>query len=245
MPIQYGNTPSSADAMQTSLATMELGRSNTMSDALNNYSINLNVVHSGVDETYMGSTVRTISWDPGQAHQVVDSNGVYGIQSPAMALAHEIAHAIYGADENAATAFETQVAHELGEPTRADYNSVTANVQVTNSTEHTDNGKYVSLNLDGTTTVGPDYHGTKDEKTAPNMGAGTGGSGGGGGGGAAGGGGGGGDIVGVGDDMNPPKDGSGSHWQNPQFVTPHYDLEGTSTSVTLVGVHSIDIHPSM
>jgi hypothetical protein len=67
-------------------------------------------------------------------------------------------------------AFEQQVAHELGEPVRKNYTSVSQTpINVTNPTQHTmTNGHWSQLNLDGTTRdLG--LH-TQGPRTAPNVG---------------------------------------------------------------------------
>ncbi|MBB3120048.1 hypothetical protein [Pseudoduganella violacea] len=103
---------------------------------------------------YVGPNVNTaalpqsgqIMWNPYQGLQVISREGVLGIQSAAMGLVHEIAHVIFGHDEAQATAFETRVAIDLGEPIRADYNAIGEDVRIRNSTQHTDNGTWTTFN---------------------------------------------------------------------------------------------------
>ncbi|WP_373991308.1 hypothetical protein [Duganella sp. BuS-21] len=106
-------------------------------------------------------------WNPNQGLQVISDTGVLGVQSPAMGLAHEIAHVIFGHDEAQATAFETRVALELGEPVRANYNAIGSDVKVQNSTQHTDNGTWKTFEKGGWTKVGGTYDGSSN---APGMG---------------------------------------------------------------------------
>jgi hypothetical protein len=141
------------------------------------------MTHDNTNSTLFSSdgTIQ-ISWDPNAAHQVYSADYKYGIQSPAEALAHEIAHAIFHADEPAATAFETKIATELGDATRGNYQLVDpAKIYVENPTEHTQAGQFVQKNLDDTYTKGGTYTGTANEKTAASLGWGAGATGGGGG----------------------------------------------------------------
>lgn len=86
-------------------------------------------------------TTRTISWDPRGALIVGAGTGT---QSPALQLAHEIAHAadtLYmisspNAREIFAHDWTSQIATQLGEPTRADYNDVQGWQNVANATQH-------------------------------------------------------------------------------------------------------------
>ncbi|WP_157778450.1 hypothetical protein [Massilia violaceinigra] len=108
-----------------------------------------------------------ISWNPNQGLQVISDTGILGVQSPAMGLVHEIAHVIFGHNEAQATAFETRVARDLGEPTRANYGSIGNEVRVYNSTQHTDNGEWKSYEQSGATKTSGNYDGSTN---APNMG---------------------------------------------------------------------------
>lgn len=104
----------------------------------------LRIVHNGADQYNPNN--KTISWDPRSGLSV--SNGT-GTQSPALGLIHEIDHAVNGQarptltgdgyenteEKRVITGSETQIAHDLGEPTRTDhYGSLT--VEKT-STAHT------------------------------------------------------------------------------------------------------------
>lgn len=110
-----------------------------------------------------------IMWNPYQGLQVISDTGILGVQSPAMGLVHEFAHVIFGHDEAQATAFETTIARELGEPTRANYNAIGSDVRVQNSTQHTDNGHWTTYERAGLKKVGGLYDGST---AAPSMGIG-------------------------------------------------------------------------
>lgn len=124
---------------------------------------------------YVGSNLPTvempitgqISWNPTLGMQVISDSGVLGVQSPAMAIAHEFAHSVFGHNEAQATAFETAVARELGEPTRANYGAVGDDVKLLNVTQHTDNGQWKTYEKGGVTKIGGSYDGST---TAPPMG---------------------------------------------------------------------------
>lgn len=170
--------------INVNLALNYLLDSSTFKSALTNGDVTIRITHDNTNSTLFsadGSTVQ-ISWDPNAAHQVYSADYKYGIQSPAEALAHEVAHALFHADEAQATAFETKVALELGDATRGNYQLVDpAKIYVENPTEHTQNGQFVQKNLDDTYTKSGTYSGTAGEKTAASLGWGTGPSGGGGG----------------------------------------------------------------
>ena len=127
------------------------------------YKVSVN--YTGINVTT--TTTRQIFWDPTTALQVINSQGILGVQSPAMGLIHELVHAIFGLDENQATAFETQIALELGEPTRANYESTLENIKVENPTLHTENGQWVQRDTLNQVVRGPMYDGGKN---APAMG---------------------------------------------------------------------------
>lgn len=124
---------------------------------------------------HVGPNVATIAlpqsgqlmWNPTQGLQVVSDTGILGVQSPAMGLVHEIAHLIFGHNEAQATAFETRVAHDLGEPVRANYNATGSDVRVRNSTQHTDNGHWTTFEKVGGMKTGGLYDGSSN---APIMG---------------------------------------------------------------------------
>lgn len=105
----------------------------------------LNITHNG-DDSYNPNT-NTINWDPRSALEVSSGDGK---QSPALGLIHEIDHAVNGLsnprptgdgydnteEKRVITGSETQIAHDLGEPTRTDhYGSATLNEP--SSTTHT------------------------------------------------------------------------------------------------------------
>lgn len=113
------------------------------------------------------STTAAVSWNPTQGLQVVSEAGVLGVQSAALGLVHEIAHAVFGYGEAQATAFETVVARELGEPTRANYGATGSDVTLQNVTQHTDNGQWKTYEKGGGTKVGVNYDGSN---VAPPMG---------------------------------------------------------------------------
>ncbi|WP_175016817.1 hypothetical protein [Massilia sp. YMA4] len=110
-----------------------------------------------------------VNWNPSQGLQVISDTGILGVQSPAMGLVHEIAHVIFGHNEAQATAFETRVALDLGEPTRANYGATGSEVRVQNVTQHTDNGQWKAVDQGGATKTGATYDGSTN---APNMGLG-------------------------------------------------------------------------
>ncbi|WGG50898.1 hypothetical protein [Rugamonas sp. DEMB1] len=141
-PWKVNGSPTSADMINTAIAINSLKDSQTAATVLRAYDFTVAVNHTNSDSTLVPSDGSTpqIDWDPNLAHQVYSADYKAGIQSPAMALAHEIAH-VLGMDENQATAFETQIALELGEPTRGNYQLVTQEkIYVENSTEHSANG---------------------------------------------------------------------------------------------------------
>ena len=95
----------------------------------------IQIVHNGQDMYDPGTN--TIYWDPDAAHQVFDERGrTVGVQSPALALLHEGAHAVdphlaehratpsrqftNGAEAHAIEA-ENIVAADLGEPQRVSH----------------------------------------------------------------------------------------------------------------------------
>lgn len=168
-----------AEMITTNVALMHLSKSPSAAYALSlNYKVEIN---------YSGSNLftpvgQTLLWDPTTAMQVRNAQGVIGVQSPAMGLIHELAHALFGNNEAQATAFESQVAIELGEPTRATYADALAYIAVDNPTQHTDDGQWVVMDASGTVKKGDKYNGGT---TAPKMGwAGASNGGGGGGGGS-------------------------------------------------------------
>ncbi|MGK5049851.1 hypothetical protein ACQ4WP_28795 [Janthinobacterium sp. GB4P2] len=184
MPI----TPSGKNTAETTVmnvALLHLSKSPSAALALGlNYQVEINYSGSNLVTTVGG----TLLWDPTTAMQVRDAQGVMGVQSPAMGLIHELAHALFGYNEPQATAFETKVALELGEPIRATYNDALEYVTVENPTQHTENGEWVIRDIFGNIIKGAKYDGST---TAPKMGwAGTAGSAGGSGGSGSSGGGG-------------------------------------------------------
>lgn len=124
---------------------------------------------------YVGSNLPTIelptsgqvSWNPTLGLQVISDSGVLGVQSSAMGLIHELIHKIFGYNEAQATALESVVARELGEPTRANYGAIGEDVKLQNVTQHTDNGQWKTYEKGGATKVGVSYDGST---TAPSMG---------------------------------------------------------------------------
>ena len=181
MPI----TPSGKNAAETTVmnvALMHLSKSPSAALALGlNYQVEINYSGSNLVTT----VGRTLLWDPTTAMQVRDAQGVMGVQSPAMGLIHELAHALFGYDEPQATIFETKVALELGEPVRATYDDAFSYITVENPTQHTENGVWVIRDIFGNIIKNAKYDGGT---TAPKMGwAGTAGSGGGSGSGGSGG----------------------------------------------------------
>lgn len=152
-----------AEMMTMGLALIHLRKSPSAAYALSlNYKVEIN--YSG--NNMFTPVGQTVLWDPSTAMQVVNAQGVIGVQSPAMGLLHELAHALFGYGENAATAFETQVANELGEPVRATYESTLATVIVQDPTQHTDNGQWTVCDTLGNVTKGETYNGGT---TAPKM----------------------------------------------------------------------------
>lgn len=233
MPITAANGSTTTDNINLSVSLQYLSGSPTAGYILQqNVTVNFN--SSNVDSVVGLPGSRFMSWDPSSGMQVVSANGVLGVQSPAMGLLHELAHAVFGADEAAATAFETKICQELGEPTRASYTATGQFVKVDNPTEHTENGQWVQKDVLGNVVRGGMYDGGTH---APSMGwAGSVGGGGSSGGGSSGGGGGG---SGGGDIQLPPYtpdpvDPGHSHWQVPQVVHPD-GLE----AVTIVGTQAL------
>jgi len=188
MPIQVpGGT--SEDMINVNSSLQYLNKSPTAALFLQN--LNLTVYVDANGPTIAMPLSGQVMWNPSQGLQVISTSGVLGVQSPAMGLLHEIAHAIFGYDEQQATAFETIIALELGEPTRDNYNAIGADVKVKNPTQHTDNGQWTVFDILGNKVTGSYYDGTTN---SPDLGwagsvGGSGGGGGGGGGGPAGGGG--------------------------------------------------------
>ncbi len=214
MGITVNNSPTSAHVINVSLAVKYLQTSQTAAGALANSNFSLTVSNDGSDNTLTSAdgSFSQVTWDPHAAHQVYASDGTSGIQSPSIALLHEIAHVLYGSDEAGATAFETIVAKELGEPVRAEYNAnYPLKIYVENPSEHTEYGMFVEMNLDGTYTSGGTYTGGT---TAYRLGWGTGSSGGGGGSGLMYQNIGGIDIIGS---TQPPYKKNASHWQKVNY----------------------------
>jgi hypothetical protein len=110
-----------------------------------------------------------IFWNPSKGLQVISETGVIGVQSAAMGLVHEFGHLIFGHNEAAATAWETSIARELGEPIRANYLSTGVEMRVENSTLHTENGTWKAFQKNNTFMVGGQYNG---ETFAPYLGSG-------------------------------------------------------------------------
>lgn len=110
-----------------------------------------------------------IFWNPSKGLQVISENGTIGVQSAAMGMVHEFGHLIFGHDEAAATAWESSIARELGEPIRANYNSTGLEIRVQNSTQHTENGVWKAHQKNGTEVTYGTYSG---EAYAPYMGSG-------------------------------------------------------------------------
>lgn len=166
----YIQTPgiSTANMSQLTLALEYIKQSPTF----NFFYPNMNgmTLHVGSNVTNMEfPNTGEIGWNPTLGMQVISDTGILGVQSPAMALVHEVAHAVFGHNETQATAFETLVARELGEPTRANYYSTGADVRVLNSTQHTDNGTWKTFEKGG----GSRAYGLFDgSSNAPNMGTG-------------------------------------------------------------------------
>jgi hypothetical protein len=114
--------------------------------------VTINFIHDGNDQYRDG--VNTIDWDPNSALAVVDTTqpnlGTIGVQSAALGLAHEAAHAndpniatdksmadsqYDTVAERVAVGVEDQIATELGETLR--FNHSGNLVEEANSTEHT------------------------------------------------------------------------------------------------------------
>ncbi|NVM74504.1 hypothetical protein FHW83_000264 [Duganella sp. SG902] len=128
------------DIAKFNLALNYLSQSPEALSALNaSVGLTINIVHNGNDSYGMPG----VSWDPNSG-LAVSNNGVVGVQSAALGLAHEIAHsmdpnltATSAESEAYATQKETVIANQLGEPTRDAYTSENGTVTLTNSTEHT------------------------------------------------------------------------------------------------------------
>jgi hypothetical protein len=102
-------------------------------------------ISSTATNMYIEST-GAIMWNPTLALQVIAPDGSRGVQSPTMQLVHEIAHKLFGHSEAQATAWETTIAREIGEPIRASYTSTGDYVKVQNSTQHSENGVWMAFN---------------------------------------------------------------------------------------------------
>gem|GEM_PF-3348641 len=141
-----------ADINALNLALSYLDRSpkgNAVMQQVADKNVTINIVHDGSD-SYRSST-NTINWDPNSALTVLTSGvGSVGVQSAALGLAHEGAHAIdpnlasnsatpdpqYGdLAEKYAVEQENIIASDLGEPQR--FNHGGNLVEENNSTEHT------------------------------------------------------------------------------------------------------------
>lgn len=122
----------------------------------------------------------TVYWNPDSALQVVDSSGhVVGVQSPAIGLVHESAHAVdpesishlqeavpgyRNLGEYEAVAFEQMSSENLGEVTRINHKGV--DLQVFNPTLHTEanadgTATWKQVNEYGQSEQGPQYDFTK------------------------------------------------------------------------------------
>lgn len=152
------------EVITVSVALSYLGNSPSAAYLLS-LDYNVSVNYTGINVTT--TTTRQIFWDPTTALQVVSAQGILGVQSPAMGLIHELVHAIFGLNEDQATAFETQIALELGEPTRANYEATLDTIKVENPTLHTENGQWVQRDSLNQVVRGPMYDGGKK---APAMG---------------------------------------------------------------------------
>lgn len=107
--------------------------------------------NNNVDQSH--AELGQIWWDASSAQVVRSADGSLGVQSAAMGLAHELFHYLLGFNEAQATALEAQVARELGEPTRVNWNDVVYTAREVNSTEHTHNGNWEAFNFSGNITI--------------------------------------------------------------------------------------------
>jgi hypothetical protein len=115
------------------------------------------------DMSYNNIT-KILNFDPNSAMTVIGPDGTIGAQSPALGLLHELYHwytkTITGDfDEYLALHYETQAALQLGEPIRADYNSVYSGNPfpwVDDVTSHTSGGYWQKVDA-GEVEVGPQY----------------------------------------------------------------------------------------
>lgn len=164
------------DIAKFNLALNYLSQSPEALSALNaSVGLTINIVHNGNDSYGMPG----VSWDPNSG-LAVSNNGVVGVQSAALGLAHEIAHsmdpsltATSAESEAFATQKETVIANQLGEPTRDAYTSESGTVTLTNSTEHTVGGQWQQMNSDGQTVSGGSYGPVINPGQAPDISGGT------------------------------------------------------------------------
>jgi hypothetical protein len=124
--------------LQTSSAT-----SNILYGVITNGTVSqIQIVHDGND-MYNGTT-KILSWDPDSALQITN-NGSTGVQSAALGLIHEFAHAYdpnFASEtrdqrEDFATKMEGIVARDLDEPIRVNYGDARGFVDQSNPTQHT------------------------------------------------------------------------------------------------------------
>ena len=205
MPIQAPGA-NSTDMINLNVSLQYLNKSPTAALFLQNLNFSISIDANG--PTIALPLSGQVLWNPSQGLQVISAAGVLGVQSPAMGLLHEIAHIIFGYDEAQATAFETIIANELGEPTRENYNAIGADVKVKNPTQHTENGQWSVIDILGNKVTGSYYDGTTNSPDLGWAGSVGGSSGGNGAGGSAGGGGGGSGGVQLPGYDPGPKDGS-------------------------------------
>ncbi|TFW17548.1 hypothetical protein [Duganella callida] len=124
------------------LSTSSQAAADIFSSARDGMISEVRIVHNG-DDSY-DPTTRVLQWDP-DSGLMVSQNGIFGVQSSALGFAHEVAHSVdpnigstsHAQAEATATAKETIIANQLGEPTRSTYNDAVKLVTESNPTEHT------------------------------------------------------------------------------------------------------------
>lgn len=104
-----------------------MAKSPAARDAINNLLNNdyILVKNNTNGDTHCDNLSGVIHWDPTKAPKILTTNGTIEVASPGRALLHEIMHRTtpgWGeADEVLAREFENQVARDLGQPIRANY----------------------------------------------------------------------------------------------------------------------------
>lgn len=170
----------SAEVMQLNLALQYLNSSPSFNILTSGMNAAININNIGDNRM----TVTDVYWDPSDAHMISNSTtGQVGVQSAAVALAHELAHKLFGTSSpeaiDMAVKWEITIATELGEATRLDHGSIIQTIQTSNSTMRVENGRWVYTNYLGQEVDAGD---AQYPPTSTDNGWGSGGGGGGGGG---------------------------------------------------------------